>query len=434
MSSIHSRERGQILILFVFALTVLLGFTALAIDGGMMYADRRLSQSVADASSMAGAGAAAQTFETRALTYNEFNCNQNNAAVMAAVNAAYTAARSRAVQNNITTLDNNLADKHGIEIICVNLPNQGDRYLDVHTRVSTNVTTSFMHLFYSGSVINTVDAVARIRPRALLANGNAIVSLNNDTSSGIEFDGSVIVTVEGGGISSNSVIEGKGSFKVMTKENAYPITYAAVNGLNINGKAGSFKPNPTYNPAKIVANIPPPTCGNGAAVSSNGGNIGPGNYSSITLNNGTLRMSPGLYCLSGDFTATGGNVDGTGITIYLMGNSNFRIAGNADLQIEAATNNPVNGALPGVLIYMAQGNTGEFSLLGTSDNTYHGTVYAPNGTIEVGGNSRLETAGESNKYTQLIGFDVKIHGNPEITIKYVENLFNSLSPTLDLVN
>ena len=58
-----TRENGQILVIFVVALTALLGLTALAIDGGMIFADRRYSQSVADTASLAGAGAAAQYLE-----------------------------------------------------------------------------------------------------------------------------------------------------------------------------------------------------------------------------------------------------------------------------------------------------------------------------------------------------------------------------------
>jgi hypothetical protein len=47
-------ERGQALVLFVLALGVLLGFTAMAIDVGMVYRDRRHLQNTADAAALAG--------------------------------------------------------------------------------------------------------------------------------------------------------------------------------------------------------------------------------------------------------------------------------------------------------------------------------------------------------------------------------------------
>jgi hypothetical protein len=52
-ATIH-RERGQTLLMFVLALTVLLGFTAMAIDVGMFYEDRRHMQNTADAAALAG--------------------------------------------------------------------------------------------------------------------------------------------------------------------------------------------------------------------------------------------------------------------------------------------------------------------------------------------------------------------------------------------
>ncbi len=93
---IKKSERGQILIVLTLALVALLGFTALAVDGGMVYSDRRYAQSAADASALAGAGAAAQTMENYSpkVTYETFACNSNG--VIAAINEAITAAVNRA--------------------------------------------------------------------------------------------------------------------------------------------------------------------------------------------------------------------------------------------------------------------------------------------------------------------------------------------------
>jgi Tfp pilus assembly protein PilX len=51
----HTRqERGQTLLLFVLALTVLIGFVAMAIDVGLLFEDRRHLQNTADAAALAG--------------------------------------------------------------------------------------------------------------------------------------------------------------------------------------------------------------------------------------------------------------------------------------------------------------------------------------------------------------------------------------------
>ena len=53
-SHVVRREGGQTLLIFVLAMTVLLGFTAMAIDVGMFYEDRRHFQNSADAMALAG--------------------------------------------------------------------------------------------------------------------------------------------------------------------------------------------------------------------------------------------------------------------------------------------------------------------------------------------------------------------------------------------
>ena len=58
------RESGQILIVMVLALVGLLGFTALAIDGSMVYSDRRYDQSASDSAALAGAQAAAYSLRS----------------------------------------------------------------------------------------------------------------------------------------------------------------------------------------------------------------------------------------------------------------------------------------------------------------------------------------------------------------------------------
>src|SRR5512143_969605 len=48
-------QRGQVLIIFVFAIIGLIGMTGLAIDGGNIYSDRRHAQNAADTAALAAA-------------------------------------------------------------------------------------------------------------------------------------------------------------------------------------------------------------------------------------------------------------------------------------------------------------------------------------------------------------------------------------------
>jgi len=416
-----SRNRGQIMIIFVFALTVLLGFAALAIDGGMVYAERRSAQGAADNSSLAGGGTAIQVLDTNGVTYATFSCS--NSAVLSAVNASYNAAVNSAQQNQISGLDNNLADKHGVEIICVDLPAQKDRYLDIHTQITTATTTSFLHFVYPGAVKNTVDAVVRIRPRADVLNGNAIVALTNQANRGIDFNGSALkLKVNGGGIFSNSELVCNGKNSVEVNSASY---------VSAQKKCTCDLKNLQKADAPLEITYPTPVCPTTNLGSRTGGTLSPGLYTDLSLTGGTMTFQPGLYCLTGNFKATGGNVKGTGVTIYMM-NGKFEAEGGADLEMTAPTSS-ANGAIKGVLVYLAKGNTTWVKLEGSSDMTWGGTVYAPDAEINIGGNSRLETPGSGVTFTQLIGKEVKLHGNTEVTINYTAQVTNTVSPSLSLI-
>src|SRR5512143_4256505 len=55
MKKFHLAHRGQVLIIFVFAIIGLVGATGLAIDGGNIYSDRRHAQNAADTAALAAA-------------------------------------------------------------------------------------------------------------------------------------------------------------------------------------------------------------------------------------------------------------------------------------------------------------------------------------------------------------------------------------------
>ena len=53
MKSMRKSERGQVLVIMAFGMFALLGMTALAIDGGNAYSDRRHAQNAADTAALA---------------------------------------------------------------------------------------------------------------------------------------------------------------------------------------------------------------------------------------------------------------------------------------------------------------------------------------------------------------------------------------------
>ena len=106
MNKKQNLESGQAIVLIAFAFIGLVAFAALAIDGSMVYSDRRHAQNASDAGSLAGGGAAALIFENDHVYYSNFNCNNLSAAITAATNTAVSVAENNGyLQSNIAVND-----------------------------------------------------------------------------------------------------------------------------------------------------------------------------------------------------------------------------------------------------------------------------------------------------------------------------------------
>jgi hypothetical protein len=425
-------EQGQVLVLLVLGMVALLGFTALAVDGGMVYADRRQAQNASDASSLAGGSVAALYLENHNVNYVNWNCAEN---VIGALNEAETSAIARAADNGYG-LDDDISDNNGAQASC-ELFNNGswiDRYVDVRSVITADTETAFAHFVFPGPLRYTVEAITRIRPRTPLAYGNAIVALDettdcNGNQNGVLFGGSITVNVHGGGIFSNGCLSGNGNGLVVNVE---PGTISHV-GEYVNTQSGTLSPAPVPATGGILPpssyKVDPPDCSqvshygspSDAYRNNAGGAIPPGNYSSIKLNNDAKLLAGGLYCLYGDFDAgsSGLTINTSngkqGVTIYLISGS-FSTNGNGQVALSSPPAFPdPSPAIPGILIYLAETNTGLVKLRGNSSSSYIGTILAPAGTIDVAGTSDHE-ADDFN--TQLIGKNVVIGGNADIEINF----------------
>jgi hypothetical protein len=433
----QSSEQGQALVLLVLSMVVLLGFTALAIDGGMVYSDRRHVQNAADAASLAGGGAAALYLDNHYVTYQNWD-HCNNANISNSRLAAENAAVSRAADNSYL-IDHDVSDKNGAEATCHEYDNGSwvEKYIDIQTLVTADTDTAFAHFVFSGALRNSVEAVARIRPRSPIVFGNAIVALREDcpntNTGGVHFDGTSDVVVTGGGIFSNACMKATGNVGVDVTGGEITCTgddcYQQSGGPSLSPAPSSGNVN--LPPSSYV--IPAPDC---SAVPTRGthsgsGTINPGRYDKIKINGGdVLTMNPGLYCLSGNFAATGGTISGNGVTLYFT-DGGFYVSGGVEIFLNAP---PARScaycppALPGVLIYLAQGNDNNVTLLGTSDSQYMGTVFAPNGMIEAGGSS----SELSEIHAQLIGDTVKVHGTTSVVVNFDGEENYQVPPRLEL--
>ncbi len=433
----RSSERGQVLILLVLGVVALLGFTALALDGGMLYSDRRHAQSAADAASLGGGGAAAVYLENSGTSYLNWDCGGST--IAAAIAAGEDAAISRADHNGYT-LDKVITDTHGVEVVCgnINMVGRDDKYLDIKTFITKQTNTSLAHFVYNGTLQSSVEAVTRIRPRMPLAYGNAIVAIAEDCPNsnvgGVLFDGGVDTTVTGGGIFSNACMSVGGGGNISVG-GGYDIACSYPGCYTQSGGSASVSPAPNENgtvmPPETYELDPPEADCNSLPNRGNyndDGTIEPGRYSSISINNGDHVMQEGLYCFMGSvnnnskvFSVNGGNLTGNDVTIYIKDGS-VAFGGNGTILLNApparncGTACSVGKAMPAVLLYVdTEGSPmGEVSLTGSSENEYLGLVYAPHSRVDVTG-----TSGETSEvHCQIIAHTVKISGNAEVVVNF----------------
>lgn len=425
----HSRkgEKGQLIVMLALVMVVLLGFTGLAVDGGMIYSDRRNAQNAADAAALAGAGAAGRVMRDsgNTLVIESWDCNTVYAMVD---NAAFQAAIASAAGNHfdIASVDvHAVPDDNQVASIC----NQGlYPYYDVLVTISSQTTTSFAQIIYNHPMVNVVHARARVFPRQPFGGGAAIISLNTAECSGNDkgmvFDGNVDVIINKGTVYSNSCIYSNGTSGVVMTGPTIPGSY--VDSYYPNGTGLHLDPPPKDVDSPINPTIPKPDCSNvGDGTDPVSGTISPGHYTSIMVNRGnSITMNPGLYCISEDLrVAGGGSLIGNDVTLYFTGsNSYFITTSSSHVELDAppsdcdlaghqtATCPP---ALPGVLIYVETGSDRGVTLIGNSGSLYEGTVYAPQTNVEMGGNADLNSYG-----TQVIGLNVTVHGTPGMTIEY----------------
>jgi hypothetical protein len=432
----NKNEKGQALVLMALAFVVMLGFVALAIDGGMIYSDRRFAQNAADAASLAGGGKTALELENSYVNYGNFSCTSG--LVQNAVNAGIIAAKNRAADNTFT-ISSPIANKNGVEWVCND--HGKDKYIDIHVMITKATDSIFAHFVYNGPWQNTVDAVSRIRPRTPIAYGNAIVALNDamcsGNSNGVIFGGSGDNEVTGSGVFSNGCLKGNGS-QYNISVNDGTVNYVSEETGTLSG----ISPAPVQDPSVLPTSsysMDTPDCSSLSNRTQQGNTLNPGVYSTISLTSGNLTLKPGLYCITSSsanaFKVTGGTFTANGVTMYVI-NGGVNLSANAAITLTAPPQPPPDPApaIPGMLIQLPPGNTNVVSIQGTSDSTFVGTIYAPSASVQLAGNSASETgSGDiAHFYTQVIGYNVMVTGDENLVIQYDDSKQASLPARLEL--
>ncbi len=429
-----SSESGQVLVFLVLAIVGLLAFTALAIDGGLIYVDRRGAQNAADAAVLSGGYRVANTLEDYLLEFNINYSNWNCDAVQTIIDTwGIVEGGQQAAANGYP-----IEGASTLEMICEPGEDMGsyiDKYVDSRAIIISDVATAFAHFAYSGPVQNTVEAITRVRPRMPLAFGYAVYahrdSCPNSNDGGVHFTGNNAVNITGGGVMSDACLDANGSVNV----NVYGGGINYITDYTPSGNNLDINPEPDQQTTPIpdwALLFREPICSNlpTAYFETDGTPNNPGIYNGpITINgNDEVIMNPGLYCFNGNVTVNGGSVFGEHVTIYMV-SGDLTVSGNSETHISAPNYvESDNDGVTGMLIYVGEDNAGEVDLAGNGTSQFSGTIYASHT------DSRVELGGTSDAVfnTQVIAGTVFIHGDATLDVTFNANNVYALPARLTL--
>jgi len=449
-------EKGQALIIIVVAIISLIGITGLAVDGGMIFSDRRHAQNAADTAAMAGA---------MAKIYAEGE-GWSDATI-----AAYwdTKARDMANTNGYAgDLVNNSVYVYTCDMVDSSCGYYSGSSNYVQVVIDSHVNTFFAKVLGIDQLSNRVQAVALAKSGGGLYEGQNIIALSKEC----KVPGSFVV--EGGAELHLEDEDGLGGLYVNTDSptcgftcnsaNAYidgEITTAggevdmssSCSDNNTGGEPntdGDQWPFPVFledfgidvppectSPTGYYENFEVGTYDGSQTPSYDGDDnlytgieltvLHPGNYSDFPpqkdialgkLKN-TILMLPGTYCVNNVIKLNTQllTLIGKDVTFYIRAGYDFSINGGT-IQLDAPDDGDYAGYL--MIVEPDYGNPllsqvpVDCHITGNSENSYEGAIFAPYCDCNVEGTGDVESVISS----QLICYTVKITGTTAINMSY----------------
>ncbi|NUQ85241.1 MAG: hypothetical protein HUU11_11055 [Anaerolineales bacterium] len=407
----NKSQRGQALILIAFGIVALVGFTALAVDGGRVFSDRRHAQNAADTSALAAALSYIREYtDTYATTYastgNETQAK--SAAETAAKSQAVSAGLDRASSNQYQTdSDSTVTVEFCDEVAgtdpCKDLPPGAKPKEYIRVTIVSDVPMTFARVLGRPFVTNRVEAVTRVvipdsPPGPPM--GAGLVAVNHDPiNKCLIMNGTANIYMHGSGVSVHctgaEALFLNGNLNLILDEDAqvsgctnYPAPGPTVTGdINCNVVQDTLDESDF---AHYPTDQPPPVCTTPRTQSNP---MQPGYYNSPVTISSTTTFAPGDYCFNADFSIIGGSsISGTG-TVKMVLSRNLSLPNGSvntfdGLEIYVANSNfTVKGVLNTNRLRFFASGTGNFSVNNgtlTSDDAY---LYSARGNFDFGSTS-----------------------------------------------
>ena len=403
-------ESGQAVIVAALAMTVLLGFLGMAIDGGQLRYQKRHMQMAADAA----AQAAALEIATCA---GVVNCS-----------AMKTAAQSALLENGFTGLSllSNCSPRAGtlLELTINNPPcaTTSDRNLGnmavVEVVVSRPVPTVFARL------VGVTSVPILARAEATMIHSACVYALDPSNSATLLFDNNTTtnancnILAESTSSASTRCTNATVSSTAMTLAGDGTFSNCAQSGTFVNN--GRI-PSPS-DPLASLTKPSVPACGSSTRTPYTGSSSALAITGTATLSptraycggisirsGANVTFQPGTYVLGSSSSAGGLSIDvnatvnGTGVTFY-----NYGASGAVQLTYSSYTSGaihlvaPTTGTYAGVLLFQDARNTTQATLLGRSQwqTVLQGIYYFPSAKV-------MYTYSGSPAYNSLLASQVE---------------------------
>lgn len=436
-------QRGQAMIIIVFAIIGLIGMTGLAVDGGMAYSDRRHAQNAADTAAMAGAMAK--------INASDLGVDEIDALTVAALDMA--------AQNGY---DSNLVS-NTVEVYTCDMDESscGDPYADDADYVQV-IITSHINTFFAGVIgipqmHNRVQAIAVAEEKisGSLYNGDNLLSLAQECDGNPDnftVEGNPLVTIDGGGLYINTDDPSCGFTCNSTGATITGDITTAGGDLDLSAQCEANITGDTATDGEqwdfpvTLADLDldvPPECTSPTGTYANypsgynGGDITgfesvpvtvltPGRYSNFPPNKiqplgslyDTILMKPGTYCVNTVVKLSSRQLVlvGRDVTFFLRAGYAFDMQGGTMI-LDAPNEGPYAGYL---MILEPDYGSPLFSkdplnckINGGTTNSFIGAIFAPYCNITLNGGSEPTGFG-----SQIIGYTIKISGTASINFSY----------------
>ena len=393
MNNTTKYESGQVLVLVVLGMVALIGITALVVDGGTVFLDRREAQNAADSAALASALARVrgENFVQKAHEIAALNGYDNDGA-------------SNTVQVFSPPIDGeHVGDIEYIEII-----------------ITSRVDTFFGGIIGQDFVTNRVSSVTRTKTPEWdeMIYGYAVVSLapesdcENQKSFWLYEEATLDIT--GGGVFINSnnpdcalLQQGNGSIRI---RDGYPITIVGGASIQKPQLLTPYPPSTGRTPLPYPPPFMPPKvgCNKTAEIDElTGSSMTAGSWDDVFPPPDVHELGKGVYCVNDFIVEDGNHISGSNVTFVVKGELRWSRSAKIDLSA------PQKGDEAGLLIYMPIDNKNKLVLNGNRESFIQGAILAPGAYIYINGNDSKE-----GFHSQIIGYRITVKGQSNVRIKY----------------